>query len=73
MRLQDVLLLIASLVLITLVMLQSSKDSIDTAFSGEKSELFNNQKERGFDLIMRRVTTATSVAFVLLSVWAMAS
>lgn len=73
MRFQDVLLLVASLVLIVLIVLQSSEDSIESAFSGEKSELFNNKKERGFDLIMRRVTTGTSVAFVLLSVWAMAS
>ena len=73
MRIQDIILLIAALFLITLVVLQSSKDNINNAFSGEKSELFNNQKQRGFELIMSRVTAVTSVVFILLSVWAMAS
>lgn len=69
----DILLLIVSLFLITLVVLQSSKDSIDTAFSGEKSELFNNQKQRGFDLVMSRTTAATSALFIVLAVIAMVS
>ena len=73
MRLQDILLLVVALFLITLVVLQSSKDNINNAFSGEKSELFNNQKQRGFELILSRVTAGTSVVFVLLSVWAMIS
>jgi len=69
----DILLLIVALVLITLVVLQSSKDSIDNAFSGEKSELFNNQKQRGFDLVMSRTTAVTSTLFIVLSVIAMIS
>jgi len=73
MRFEDILLLIVSLFLITLVVLQSSKDSISNAFSGEKSELFNNQKQRGFELLMNRVTAGTSVVFVLLSIYAMVS
>jgi len=73
MRLQDILLLVVALFLITLVVLQSSKDNINNAFSGEKSELFNNQKQRGFELILSRFTAGTSVVFVLLSVWAMIS
>ena len=73
MRIQDIILLIVALFLITLVVLQSSKDNINNAFSGEKSELFSNQKQRGFELIMSRVTAITSVVFIILSVWAMAS
>jgi len=73
MRIQDIILLIVALFLITLVVLQSSKDNINNAFSGEKSELFNNQKQRGFELIMSRVTAVTSVVFIALSVWAMIS
>ncbi len=73
MRIQDIILLVVALFLITLVVLQSSKDNINNAFSGEKSELFNNQKQRGFELIMSRVTAVTSVVFIILSVWAMAS
>ncbi len=71
MRLIDIVLLVVSLFLITLVVLQSSKDSIDSAFSGEKSELFNNQKQRGYELLLSRVTLGTSLLFITLSVFAM--
>ncbi len=73
MRIIDIVLLTVALFLITLVVLQSSKDNINNAFSGEKSELFNNQKQRGFELIMSRITAGTSVVFILLSVYAMVS
>lgn len=73
MRIEDIILLIVALFLITLVVLQSSKDNINNAFSGEKSELFNNQKQRGFELIMSRVTAGTSLVFIILSVFAMIS
>lgn len=68
----DFVLLIVALLLITLVVLQSSKDSAANAFSGEKSELFNNQKQRGFELIMNRATLAVSVIFIALSILAIA-
>ena len=68
----DYVLLLVSLVLITLVVLQSSKDSAANAFSGEKSELFNNQKQRGFELIMNRTTLVVSVIFIALSILAIA-
>ena len=73
MRPIDIVLLVVSLFLITLVVLQSSKDSIDNAFSGEKSELFNNQKQRGFELLLSRVTMATSALFIALAIWAIVS
>jgi preprotein translocase subunit SecG len=66
MRPIDIILLISSLILITLVVLQSSKDSAANAFSGEKSELFNNQKQRGFELTLNRVTLGASVVYVTL-------
>jgi preprotein translocase subunit SecG len=69
----DIVLLVVALILITLVVVQSSKDSIDNAFSGEKSELFNNQKQRGFELLMSRATLVVSVTFIVLAVFAMAS
>ena len=72
MRLIDIVLLLVALLLITVVVLQSSKDSAANAFSGEKSELFNNQKQRGYELVMNRVTLALSVAFITLSIVAIA-
>ena len=68
MRPIDVILLLVALLLITLVVLQSSKDNAANAFSGEKSELFNNQKQRGFELIMNRVTLGVSVVFIVLTI-----
>lgn len=67
----DYILLVVALFLITLVVVQGSKDNINNAFSGEKSELFNNQKQRGYELILSRVTLGTSVLFILLAVAAM--
>lgn len=72
MRPIDFMLLLVALMLITLVVMQSSKDNAANAFSGEKSELFNNQKQRGFELILTRVTTAASVSFIALSILAIA-
>ena len=68
---KDILLIIASVILITLVVVQSSKDNIQSAFSGEKSELFANQKERGFELFLSRATLAASVFFIAVALWAM--
>lgn len=68
----DILLLFVSLMLITVVVLQSSKDNAANAFSGEKSELFNNQKQRGFELVLNRVTLGISIVFVALSILAIA-
>jgi len=67
----DYILLVVSLLLITVVVLQGSKDNINNAFSGEKSELFNNQKQRGYELIMSRVTMGLSLVFIVLAVFAM--
>ena len=72
MRPIDFVLLLVALMLITLVVMQSSKDSAANAFSGEKSELFNNQKQRGYELILNRVTAVVGVTFIALSILAIA-
>lgn len=64
----DGIIVFISVVLILIVLLQSSEDSIEDAFSGEKSELFKNKKVRGIDLLFLRVTTVSSVALVVLVV-----
>lgn len=63
----DILLIIVSVVLISLVVLQGSKDDIAQAFSGEKSELFANKKERGFEKFMSRITYGSIAAFIVLA------
>jgi len=67
----DVLLLIVAIFLITLVVIQSSKDNAANAFSGEKSELFSNQKERGIELFLSRATLTMSILFIALAIIAM--
>ena len=69
----DFILLLVALILISLVVIQGSKDNVNNAFSGEKSELFNNQKQRGFELILSRVTLGTSLVFIVLAIFAMIS
>jgi preprotein translocase subunit SecG len=63
----DYVLLAVSVLLIGIIVLQSSKDDVSKAFSGEKSELFANKKERGFDLVISRATAVLSVLFFILS------
>jgi preprotein translocase subunit SecG len=60
-----------SLILITLVMVQESKDDVKNTFSGEKSDLFKNQKQRGSELFMARLTVGVTVAFAVFSVLAL--
>ncbi len=71
MRLVDILLLLVAVFLITLVVIQSSKDNAANAFSGEKSELFSHQKERGIELFLSRATLTSSILFIALAIWAM--
>ncbi len=71
MGIQHILLLIVAIMLITLVVAQSSKDNIQSAFSGEKSELFSNQKQRGFELFLTRTTAVVATLFIALAIWAM--
>ena len=66
-----VVLFIISLLLITLVMVQESKDDVRNTFSGEKSDLFKNQKQRGAELLLTRVTLGVTVAFVIVAVLAL--
>lgn len=61
----DVLSLIVAILLISVVALQQSTDDISDAFSGEKSELFKNKKQRGFEFALTITTLVLSVFFVL--------
>jgi len=67
----DWLLLIVSVLLIALVMIQESKDDVKNTFSGEKSDLFKNQKQRGPELLLARITMGMSVVFVIVTILAL--
>ena len=60
----DYILLVLAIALIAVVMMQNSKDDINDAFNGSKSELFKNQKTRGIELVLQRATIVIAVLFV---------
>ena len=62
----DWFILVVSIALIVIVMLQNSKDDINDAFSGSKTDLFKNQKTRGIDLLLERTTLGVAVVFFVL-------
>ena len=64
----DWILLIVSIALILIIVLQNSKDDVNNTFSGEKSELFANQKARGAEKIINRLTAGLSIAFFVLAI-----
>ena len=68
----DIFIFIVSILLITIVMLQSSKDDINDAFNGSKSDLFKEQKVRGVELFMQRATMVIAIVFIVLVITSVA-
>lgn len=64
----DWLLLVVSILLTVVVLLQSSKDDISDAFSGNKSELFKNQKSRGLEAVLQKATWVLGIIFIALAI-----
>ena len=62
----DIFVALVAILLIVIVMLQGSKDDINDAFNGSKSDLFKNQKTRGVELFMQRTTAVLAVVFIAL-------
>ena len=62
----DWFILVISLFLIVIVMMQNSKDDINDAFSGSKTDLYKKKKTRGIDLVLERATLVLAVAFFVL-------
>ena len=64
----ETILLIISVLLIAIVLLQSNKASdASQIISGGNTELFSNQKERGAELLISRITFVLGMAFFILS------
>ncbi|AUD62470.1 preprotein translocase subunit SecG [Tenericutes bacterium MO-XQ] len=61
----DWIAIISTILLIIAVLLQSSDDNIQDAFSGEKSELFKNKKIRGMELFLTRASIILSILMVV--------
>ncbi len=64
----DYILLVVSIFMILLVVVQSSKEDASKAFSGEKSDLFANKKQRGLEKLINQTTTVLSVVFFVLAI-----
>lgn len=60
----DYIVLVLAIALVAIVMMQDSKDDINDAFNGSKSELFKNQKTRGVELVLQRTTIVLGVLFI---------
>lgn len=64
----EIALLVVSVLLIAIVLLQSSKASdASQIISGGNNVLFQNQKERGVELFITRLTILLGAAFFVLS------
>jgi preprotein translocase subunit SecG len=61
----DWIAIISAVLLIVAVLLQSSEDNIQDAFSGEKSELFKNKKIRGMELFLTRASIILSIVMIV--------
>ena len=66
----DVLVLIVSVLMIIVVLMQGSKDDINDAFSGNKTELFKNQKSRGLEAVLQKATWVIAILFIALVILA---
>lgn len=64
----DYLVVVLAVLLIVAVLLQNSNEDAASAFSGEKSELFKNKKDRGFELFLTRATLVITTLLVVLVV-----
>ena len=63
----NILLIIVSIALIVVCLLQSGKsDGVVNALTGQSSNLFAHQKERGADLVLTRITVGLAIAFFVL-------
>ena len=65
----EVLLIIVSIALIIVCLLQTGKtDGIVNALTGQSSNLFSQQKERGVDLVLTRITVGLGIAFFVIAI-----
>lgn len=67
MEIVQIILLVICAILITLVLLQSSKSGdMGNIMTGGTSDLFKNRKERGSELVISRLTLILGLSFVII-------
>lgn len=63
-----VVLLIASIVLIASILLQSgNSDGLSGSISGGAEQLFGKKKSRGYDALLSRITTVCAIIYIMVS------
>ena len=63
-----IVLLIASLVLIASILMQSgNSDGLSGSIAGGAEQLFGKKKSRGYDALLSRITTVCVVVYIILS------
>lgn len=68
MEILETALIVISVILIALVLLQSNKAQAGgQIISGGNAELFQNQKERGAELLISRLTLILGIAFFIIA------
>ena len=64
----ETILVVVSVLIIVLVLLQGNKAQAGgQIISGGNAELFQNQKERGAELLISRITLVLGIAFFVIS------
>lgn len=63
-----VVLLIASIVLIASILLQSgNSDGLSGSISGGAEQLFGKKKSKGYDALLSRITTVCAIIYIVVS------
>ena len=66
----EIVLLVTSILLITVVLLQSDKsESAGNILMGGNMELFAQRKERGFELFLSRITMLLGITYFALALF----
>ena len=63
-----VILLIASIILIVSILLQSgNSDGLSGSIAGGAEQLFGKRKSRGYDALLAKITTIAAVIYIVIS------
>ena len=69
MQFPDWIIFIATILMIGISALQSSKEDVMSAFTGNNSELFKNKKVQGPDVFFNRAMLIISILFFAMILW----
>ena len=63
-----IILLVASVVLIVSILLQSgNSDGLSGSIAGGAEQLFGKRKSRGYDALLARITTIAAIIYIIVS------